>query len=151
MWLAMGEVRKSVLLSHPCERMFDLVARVEDYPSFLPWCGGASVAPQPDGSKLATVQIAFKGLRQSFSTINRHLPPESIVMQLQQGPFKSLHGTWRFTRIRDDACRVELSLEYQFGAGLLGRALAPVFDHIAATMVDAFVDRADQLYGEAGK
>jgi ribosome-associated toxin RatA of RatAB toxin-antitoxin module len=107
--------------------------------------------PQPDGSKLATVQIAFKGLRQSFSTINRHLPPESIVMQLQQGPFKSLHGTWRFTRIRDDACRVELSLEYQFGAGLLGRALAPVFDHIAATMVDAFVDRADQLYGEAGK
>ena len=142
----MGEVRKSVLLAHPCERMFDLVARVEDYPSFLPWCGGASVTSQPDGSKLATVQIAFKGLRQSFSTINRHLPPESISMQLQQGPFKSLHGTWR-----DDACRVELSLEYQFGGGLLGRALAPVFDHIAATMVDAFVDRADQLYGEAEK
>lgn len=145
----MGEVNKSVLLAHPCERMFDLVARVEDYPSFLPWCGGASVVQQPDGSKLATVQIAFRGLRQSFSTINRHSPPESISMRLEQGPFRSLQGTWRFIRLRDDACRVELSLEYQFGAGLLGKALAPVFDHIAATMVDAFVERADRLYGEA--
>lgn len=146
----MSEVKKSVLLAHSCERMFDLVARVEDYPSFLPWCGGASVMPQPDGSRLATVQIAFRGLRQSFSTINRHQPPESISMQLEQGPFRSLQGTWRFIRLREDACRVELSLEYQFGAGLLGKALAPVFDHIAATMVDAFVERADRLYGEAG-
>jgi len=145
----MSEVKKSVLLAHPCERMFDLVARVEDYPSFLPWCGGASVVTQPDGSKLATVQIAFRGLSQSFSTINRHQPPESISMQLEKGPFRSLQGTWRFIRLRDDACRVELSLEYQFGAGLLGKALAPVFDHIAATMVDAFVERADRLYGEA--
>lgn len=71
-------------------------------------------------------------------------------MQLEQGPFRSLQGTWRFIRLREDACRVELSLEYQFGAGLLGKALAPVFDHIAATMVDAFVERADRLYGEAG-
>lgn len=66
-------------------------------------------------------------------------------MELSRGPFKALHGTWSFIRLRDDACRVELSLEYQFGGGLLGKALAPVFDHIAATMVDAFVERADQL------
>jgi ribosome-associated toxin RatA of RatAB toxin-antitoxin module len=144
----MGEVRKSVLLAHPCERMFDLVAQVENYPTFLPWCGGSSVESQADGSTVATVQIAFRGIRQSFSTINRHTRPESITMQLQDGPFKKLHGTWRFVRLRDDACRVELSLEYQFGVGLLGRALAPVFDHIAATMVDAFVERADRLYGE---
>jgi ribosome-associated toxin RatA of RatAB toxin-antitoxin module len=146
----MGVVKKSVLLAHPCERMFDLVAQVENYPSFLPWCGGSSVEPQADGSSIATVHIAFRGIRQSFSTINRPVRPESITMQLQNGPFKALHGTWRFTRLREDACRVELSLEYQFGAGLLGRALAPVFDHIAATMVDAFVERADRLYGAAG-
>jgi len=144
----MAVVRKSVLLAHPRERMFDLVARVEDYPSFLPWCGGASVVRQADGSNLATVEIAFRGIRQSFSTINRHHQPDSITMELSRGPFKALHGTWNFVRLRDDACRVELSLEYQFGGGLLGKALAPVFDHIAATMVEAFVERADQLEGQ---
>ena len=145
----MSSVRKSVLLAQPRERMFDLVARVEDYPAFLPWCGGASVVPQSDGSVLATVEIAFKGIRQSFSTRNLQTRPESIVMQLHQGPFRELRGTWTFTRLRDDACRVELSLDYQFGGGLLGRALAPIFDHIAATMVDAFVDRAERIHGQS--
>lgn len=143
----MASVKKSVLLAHPRERMFDLVARVEDYPSFLPWCGGSSVERQADGSILATIDIAFRGLRQSFSTLNHQQHPELITMQLHRGPFKELRGTWNFLRLRDDACRVELSLEYHFGGGLLGRALAPVFDHIAATMVDAFVQRADQVHG----
>lgn len=133
-----------MLLAHPRERMFDLVARVEDYPQFLPWCGGASATTRPDGSVLASVTIAFKGLRQTFSTINRHQEQDTIDMELAEGPFRSLQGRWSFVALREDACRVEFALDYQFGPGLLGKALAPVFDHIAGSMVEAFVRRAEQ-------
>ena len=145
----MPAINKTVLLAHPRQTMFDLVAGVEQYPEFLPWCGGASVQPQPDGSVLATVKIAFKGISQSFSTLNRHVGSESIEMALADGPFRELHGRWTFVALREDACRVDFSLEYQFGSGLLARALSPVFDHIAGSMVDAFVRRANQLYGES--
>lgn len=139
----MPSVSKSVLLPHSRERMYALVADVEHYPGFLPWCGGASVSPQADGSVLATVQIDFRGLRQSFTTRNVNQAPETITMSLAQGPFKRLQGEWRFTALRETACKVEFRLDYEFGGGLLGRALAPIFDHIAGSMVDAFVRRAD--------
>jgi ribosome-associated toxin RatA of RatAB toxin-antitoxin module len=134
-----------VLLAHSRERMYALVADIERYPEFLPWCGGASISAQPDGSVLATVQIDFRGLRQSFTTLNRNREPESINMELAKGPFRRLHGQWRFTALKQTACKVEFRLDYEFAAGLLGRALAPIFDHIAGSMVDAFVRRADTM------
>ncbi len=146
----MPSINKSALLAHPRELMFELVARVEDYPRFLPWCGGTSVSHRDDGAILATVTIAFKGIRQSFTTVNQQVAFESIAMDLVEGPFTALHGRWRFVEIREDACRVDFSLEYQFGPGILGRALSPVFDHIASTMVDAFVRRADQIGASRG-
>ncbi len=145
----MPSVRKTVLLPYSRERMFALVAGVEDYPRFLPWCGGASVQSQSDGGVLATVRIVYRGISQTFSTINRNTEPDSITMKLAEGPFRSLEGGWRFVALRDDACRVEFVLDYQFAGGLLGKLLAPVFDHIAGTFVDAFVRRAEGLYGES--
>ena len=103
------------------------------------------MSAQPDGSVLATVQIDFRGLRQSFTTLNRNRAPESIDMELAKGPFRRLQGQWLFTALKDTACKVEFRLDYEFAAGLLGKALAPIFDHIAGSMVDAFVRRADAL------
>ncbi len=103
------------------------------------------MSAQPDGSVLATVQIDFRGLRQSFTTLNRNRAPESIDMELAKGPFRRLQGQWRFTALKASACKVEFRLDYEFAAGLLGKALAPIFDHIAGSMVDAFVRRADAL------
>ena len=141
----MPSVSKSVLLPHSRERMFALVADVERYPTFLPWCGGASVNIEADGAVLATVVIDFRGLRQSFTTRNRNLAPDTVTMELVKGPFRQLHGQWRFTALKENACKVEFRLEYEFAAGLLGKALAPIFDYIAGSMVDAFVRRADAL------
>jgi ribosome-associated toxin RatA of RatAB toxin-antitoxin module len=139
-------VRKSVLVPYAAEEMFSLVERVEDYPSFLPWCGGTDVQRHEDGSMTATVQIAFRGIQQSFTTHNEHEPGRRITMTLRDGPFSHLRGEWRFTPLRADACKVEFDLEYRFAVGLLGRALAPVFDHIARSFVDAFVQRAEALH-----
>jgi ribosome-associated toxin RatA of RatAB toxin-antitoxin module len=71
-------------------------------------------------------------------------------MQLVKGPFSKLDGLWRFSPVGDGsqrACKVELSLNYGFSNALLAGLVGPVFDRIAASLVDAFVQRADQVYG----
>ena len=139
-------VRKSVLVPYSAEQMYELVDRVEDYPKFLPWCGGSEVRRQSETESLATVHIDFHGVRQKFTTANTMEPGRSIRMALRDGPFSDLNGEWTFEPLREDACKVQFFLQYRFAGGLLGRLLAPVFDRIARTFVDSFVRRADSLY-----
>ncbi len=143
----MATVSKSVLVPYSARQMFDLVERVEDYPRFLPWCSGSSVSERSDEGMTATVEIDFKGLRQTFSTVNAHQPGERIDMRLKEGPFSRLQGSWHFVALRDNACKVVFELDYAFAGGIVSRLLSPVFDQIASTMVDAFVRRAEQLHG----
>jgi ribosome-associated toxin RatA of RatAB toxin-antitoxin module len=143
----MPSVSKSVLVPYAAPRMFELVERVEDYPQFLPWCGGAQVHERAADRMIATIRIDFRGLRQSFTTENLHEPDRSIRMRLRDGPFSQLDGLWLFQPLREDACKIAFSLEYAFAGALLSRALSPVFDQIAAGFVDAFVRRAEVIYG----
>jgi ribosome-associated toxin RatA of RatAB toxin-antitoxin module len=142
----MHRVERSVLVPYTAQQMFDLVAAVADYPSFLPWCAGTRVRPRRDGLIDATIEIHYRGVRSRFTTCNDQRPPESIQMTLVDGPFRRLAGDWQFRPLRDDACKVHLNLHYDFAPGLLGRAVAPVFDGIAGSLVDSFTRRAELLY-----
>ncbi len=125
--------------------MFALVADIETYPQFLPWCGGSRIVER-DGSKVtAEVDINFHGLKQSFTTVNDQQPSDRIDLRLVRGPFSELDGNWRFTPLADDACKVELTLNYDFNNFLLQKLVGPVFHTIATTMVDSFVKRADAM------
>ncbi len=147
----MKTVHKSVLIWYSPAEMYALVTAVDQYPAFLPWCDHAQVLEElPDGMK-AEVGIAFSGIRQKFVTRNVHVEGSSVVMQLIEGPFSSLDGQWSFLPLGDGsqrACKVELSLNYGFSNATLGKLVGPVFDRIAASLVDAFVKRAQQVYGE---
>ena len=140
-------VSRSALVTHSAQEMYALVADVGSYPQFLPWCDRAEVHESSDHHMHASIHIGFKGVNQSFSTENTHTPGESIKMRLTDGPFKSLVGEWRFKPLAADACKVELELVYEFANPLLARLVGPVFNHIANTMVDAFIRRADALAG----
>ncbi len=142
----MPSVHKSVLLAHSSEQMYALVEAVQDYPKFLPWCGGSTVHERSLHRMLATVQIDYRGIRQAFTTENTLHAPHRIAMTLRDGPFSRLDGLWHFHTLRHDACKVEFRLDYTFKSGLLAQALAPVFDRIARSFVDAFVVRADQIH-----
>ncbi|MFM6991165.1 MAG: type II toxin-antitoxin system RatA family toxin [Rhodoferax sp.] len=147
----MKTVTKSVLLWYSPEEMYALVTDVARYPEFLPWCDRAAVLSQDDAGVTAEVGIAFSGIRQSFTTRNTHTPPNEVKMALVQGPFSNLDGQWTFLPVGDGserACKVQLSLRYGFDNAVLGRLVGPVFDKIAATLVDAFVKRAQSVYGE---
>jgi ribosome-associated toxin RatA of RatAB toxin-antitoxin module len=146
----MKNVHKSVLIWYSPEEMFALVTDVAKYPEFLPWCDHASVlALEPDGMK-AEVGIAFAGIHQSFTTRNTHVAGREVRMKLVDGPFSNLDGVWKFLPIGQGgqrACKVTLELRYAFKSAALAAVVGPVFDKIAGNLVDAFVKRAEQVYG----
>ena len=141
----MAAIEKSVLVRHSAAKMFALVADIEAYPQFLPWCGGSRVVSREGRQVTAEVDISFHGLTQSFTTRNDQHPTDRIDLRLVKGPFSELDGSWRFTPLADDASKVELTLSYDFNNFLLQRLVGPVFQQIASTMVDSFVKRADEV------
>ncbi|MBL0946469.1 MAG: type II toxin-antitoxin system RatA family toxin [Hydrogenophaga sp.] len=148
----MKTINKSVLLWHSAHEMFALVTDVQHYPHFLPWCDRADVIERLDDGMVARVGMAIAGLQQSFTTRNLHVEDREVHMALVDGPFSQLDGRWLFTPLGDGsqrACKVEFTLRYGFSSGTLAAVVGPVFDRIAGSLVDAFVKRADQVYGEA--
>jgi ribosome-associated toxin RatA of RatAB toxin-antitoxin module len=142
----MPQVTKTVLVPFSAQQMYGLVAGIEDYPAFLPWCAGAQILERKEDGVSARLEIDFKGIKQSFATENTNQQDQRIDIRLKEGPFRSLQGHWRFTPLASDACRIDFELEYHFSSGLLEKVIGPVFGHIAATFVDAFVRRAESLY-----
>lgn len=147
----MKTVNKSVLIWYTPHEMYTLVTDVANYPQFLPWCDHAQVVDEDAQGMTAEVGISFGGVRQTFTTRNTHILDEEVGMTLVQGPFSQLDGVWRFHALGDGnqrACKVELVLNYGFDSATLATLVGPVFDKIAASMVDAFVKRAQQVYGD---
>ena len=147
----MKTVKKSVLIWYSPQEMYVLVTNVDQYPQFLPWCDRARVLTSDGSGMTAEVGISFGGIRQTFTTRNQHVTDRQVVMQLVDGPFSRLDGEWNFIPLGDGsqrACKVELTLNYGFDNVTLGKLISPVFDKIAGSMVDAFVKRAAQVYGE---
>jgi ribosome-associated toxin RatA of RatAB toxin-antitoxin module len=143
----MPSVRKSVLVPYSASEMFALVDGVERYPEFIPWCGGTEVLAQGPEGRTARLHIDYHGVRAQFTTVNVNRPPESIVITLKDGPFRHLHGEWRFIALDELACKIDFELAYEFSTPVLGRVIGPVFTHIANTFIDAFVRRSQQIYG----
>jgi ribosome-associated toxin RatA of RatAB toxin-antitoxin module len=147
----MKTVHKSVLLWYSAEEMFALVTDVAHYPAFLPWCDQASVLSEDATGMTAKVGISFAGIKQAFSTRNRHVANREVAMELVDGPFSQLDGLWTFTPLGEGqrACKVEFTLRYSFANRALAALVGPVFDKIAGSLVEAFVKRATQVYGES--
>jgi ribosome-associated toxin RatA of RatAB toxin-antitoxin module len=146
----MKTVHKSVLIWYSPEEMYGLVTDVAHYPQFLPWCDQSRVLEQNETSMLAEISISFGGVRQTFVTSNTHVPGQRVELKLVKGPFSNLDGEWNFLPIGDGsqrACRVELTLNYGFDNVTLGKLVGPVFDKIASSLVEAFVKRAEQVFG----
>ena len=142
-------VQKSALVAHSAAEMFALVDDVERYAEFLPWCGGTHLLSRDAETTVATIEINYRGIRQSFTTANAKHGAERMQIALREGPFEELEGEWRFTALGTTACKVSLRLDYSFANAVLETAVGPVFGLIANTMIERFVSRADAIYGAA--
>ena len=141
----MYAISRSAIVAFSTEEMYSLVNDVASYQAFLPWCGGSEVLRREPHEVLARVQIAYRGVRKSFTTRNALAPYQRIGMRLEEGPFSELSGNWEFKPL-GGGCRISLDLQFDFANSLVGRVVAPVFEQIANSMVDCFAQRATQLY-----
>jgi ribosome-associated toxin RatA of RatAB toxin-antitoxin module len=144
----MAQVEKSVIVHHTPDKMFKLVDDVEHYPQFLPWCGKTEVLARDARLTRATIHIDYHHIKQNFTTENVKDPPRSMDITLVRGPFSNLDGHWQFTPLGQEACKIEFRLHYAFSSKFLDTLIGPVFNYIANTFVDAFVQRAYEIYGE---
>jgi ribosome-associated toxin RatA of RatAB toxin-antitoxin module len=144
----MHSVERSVLVLHSASQMFDLVADVEKYPQFMPWCGGATVSAHDAHGMQASITISFAGIKQTFTTRNKHQYPSCIELELVDGPFSVLTGKWEFISLSQDACKVLFTLNYQFSNRTLETLVGPIFNRIASSFIDSFTQRAQVCYGE---
>jgi len=141
----MPTISRTALVEHTTQDMFELVCDIESYPEFLPWCSAAKVDEFSETHQLASVTIDQAINQSEFSTRNALKTNQSIAMELVDGPFKRLSGTWQFEPLGDSACKVLLDIDFEFANPIMARLISPAFNKVCDTLVNAFLKRADQL------
>ncbi|NOH98057.1 SRPBCC family protein [Vibrio sp. 99-70-13A1] len=142
----MPKVTRSALVSFSADQMFNLVNDVARYPEFLPGCSGSRVIESSETSMVASVDVSKAGISKTFTTSNSLTQGAMIMMELVDGPFKKLQGGWHFTPLDEQACKVELKLEFEFSSRMIEMAFGKVFNELTGNMVSAFTQRAKQVY-----
>ena len=144
----MHNIHKSAIVLQPAQKMFQLVDSVENYPQFLPWCGSTQIIERDNDKTIASIEINYKGIRQTFTTENTKKQNQEMMIKLIDGPFKSLSGLWMFKNLDKDSCQIELKLEYEFSNVILEKLISPLFNMIANTFIDEFIKEANRNNNE---
>lgn len=122
--------------------VYGLVNDIERYPEFVPGCTAATVLERGPQELVARLAVKRGLLRTEFTTRNRLDPDRGIHMQLVEGPFKTLEGSWTFSPVASNGCRIDFRLRFQFASALKSALLEPLFEEVQADLVRAFVGRA---------
>jgi len=133
---------------YTAQQMFNLVAAVDEYPEFLPWCLAARVDRKGNNVLLAELVIGFKMIRERFGSRVVLHPPHVIEVEPTHGPFKRMSNRWRFTDRPEGGCRIDFYVDFQFRSRILQKLIGMLFDEAVRRMVVAFEARARELYGE---
>ncbi|MBO1255651.1 type II toxin-antitoxin system RatA family toxin [Alteromonas sp. 5E99-2] len=142
----MAHVQRTALVPFSAESMYNLVNDVDGYADFLPGCADSRIDEQSDTHMQASLLIKKAGISQWFSTRNTLEKNTRIGMSLVNGPFKSLEGGWTFIALDEKACKIELNLQFEFESRLVEAAFGKVFESITRSMINAFTQRAKEVY-----
>ncbi len=145
----MTTISKSALVPYSAGQMYALVDDIESYAAFLPWCTASRVLSRDENEVRGVIGLARSGIQKSFTTCNRLQKNKMIEIRLIEGPFKHLEGFWRFQALTDESCKVMLDMDFEFSSRLVSMVFGPVFSQITNTLVDAFCQRAVDVYGKA--
>ncbi len=134
------------VLPYSPEQMFDLVADVGKYPTFLPWCAGARVKSHTDTQLVADLTIGFGPFRESFTSRVELDRPRQVQVKYENGPFRYLNNQWTFEP-NPKGCNVKFYVDFEFKSRVLQAAIGVVFNNAVKLMVNAFLKRAREVYG----
>ncbi|WP_263144767.1 type II toxin-antitoxin system RatA family toxin [Pseudomonas sp. RIT-PI-AD] len=140
-------IQRSALLPYSAQALYELVNDVARYPEFLPWCSASEVLDADETHMRAGLTVGKAGLSQRFVTRNTLVPGQSIELNLDEGPFTHFQGAWQFKALGEKACKISLDLNFDYAGPIIKATLGPLFNQAANTLVDAFCQRAKQLYG----
>ncbi len=143
----MTTIHREAVVNYPDHKMFQLVSDVEHYPDFLPMCESIEIHQDGQEQTKATMHVKKAGITLALTTQNDKHYPDAIDLTLIDGPFKSLTGQWRFYRIDQTSSKISLDLNFEFSNKLMAMAIGPVFNKLANMMLDAFCQRAKDVYG----
>ena len=145
----MTSISRTALVPFSAEKMYALVDDIPSYPRFLPWCKSTKVHTRDADGVRASIEISKAGLNKSFTTLNRLQYGKMIEIRLVEGPFSHLEGYWRFDVLDVNACKVSLDIEFEFASKILSMTVGPIFGQICNSLVQAFVKRAQDVYGRS--
>jgi coenzyme Q-binding protein COQ10 len=134
------------ILPYAAEQLFALVAEVERYPEFLPWCLGARIRERQPNLVVADLIIGFRMFRERFTSRVALDPPHKIDVVYAEGPFRYLNNHWTFTPVAA-GCRIDFFVDFEFKSRLMQRVIEVLFGEAVRRMVGAFEKRARDLYG----
>lgn len=141
------KLTRSALLPHSAMQMYEIVADIPSYPSFLNWCDRADVLSDQDQEVIAKLKVAYSKLNIQFTTRNINTPGESIALSLVDGPFSQLEGLWQFQALSDEASKVSIHMDFKFDNSLAPAIFSRVFEKIVSMQLEAFQKRAQYLHG----
>jgi ribosome-associated toxin RatA of RatAB toxin-antitoxin module len=142
----MRTVKRSALVPYSTAQMYHIINDIGRYPDFLPWCVGSEILVASESELVARLDLARGGLSQSFTTRNRLSPPHGVTLELVDGPFTALSGAWALQALGEDGCKISMQLQFEFNSRVMNAALGQVFTGAVDKMVEAFCQRAEQLY-----
>ncbi len=129
------------------EQMFDLVAGVERYPEFLPWCVASRIRRRDPGRGfVADLVIGYKMVRERFTSHVSVQRPDRIDVAYSEGPFKYLNNHWEFMP-HPEGCEIDFYVDFEFRSKMLQSVIRRLFNEAVQRMVTAFERRAHDLYG----
>jgi len=145
------EFRTTRRLAHSAEAMFDLVADVERYPEFVPFCEVLQVRGRRSEGELevlvADMTVGYKLLRENFtSKVTLDRPKLEIRADYLDGPFRALENSWHFKPLPDGGSEISFSIKYEFRSRALALVMGTLFDRVFRTFTDAFETRANRIY-----
>jgi len=126
--------------------MYNLINDVNAYPQFVPDCVESKLISQTEQTMTAALKVSRGGINKWFTTKNTLIKNSQVKLELVDGPFNSLVGYWNLLPLSEEACKVTLDLEYEFSNRMFDLAFGKAFNHIANSMVQAFTQRAKQVY-----
>ncbi|WP_343347463.1 type II toxin-antitoxin system RatA family toxin [Sphingomicrobium sp. XHP0239] len=134
-------------LPYSPEQLFDLVADVPSYPQFLPWVSAIRVRSSSDTEMVADMVVGFKAFKERFTSKVTKNRPDHIAVDYIEGPLKFLHNEWRFEPDGEGGTHLNFCVDFAFKNRIFESVAGQMFDRALRRMTDAFIERADQLYG----
>jgi ribosome-associated toxin RatA of RatAB toxin-antitoxin module len=143
----MHEIKETEIVHYTPEEMFDLVANVDEYQEFLPWCEESRVVSRENDTVVAEIRAKLALVNISFTTRNEFHPTERIDIHLSEGPFEVFEGSWRFSSESESSSKIEFHLRFKFAHDRLASLFDPLFQEATDKIIDAFKKRAQKVYG----